>query len=660
MSEIGFFTLSFAWITALYGVIVGFWGAKKNKLSLFLSAQRASFAIFWSLFAAISCLAASFLTNDYSNQCVWQFSNRDMEWYYKITAIWGGMDGSILLWAFIASTLSALAVLITKPKTEQDLKIAFWAAPALMINLLFFISLCLFITNPFRYIRSPFIPPDGNGLNPLLQNPLMAIHPPMLYLGFTTLAIPFGFTLGSLLANNYSSYWLTRTRIWSLLGWLMLTIGIVLGGLWAYVELGWGGFWAWDPVENASFLPWLTVTAYIHSVMIEERKAMMRRWNIWLVILSYGLTVFGTFLTRSGVVQSVHAFASTDVGWVFLLYLGVIFSLCVYLTIRNNKSLRSTKYLESILSRETAFLLNNLIFLSIMFAILWGVLFPIFSELVTGAKQSIGIPFYNAINTPLFLALIFLMGVGPLIAWRKSSLASLRKTFLKPFSFALLLGILLIFAGVINFYPTLSYSISFFVLGTIISEFYRGVKAQKQLTEKVGNIKAAYSLFKKHSLRYLGYLVHFGVVIVTVAITASMAHKIEDEFELTPSESYSISKFKLTLNEYKVAREKNFESLIAKVTVKDRKTGEILATLTPESRFYYRNKEQTTEVALRSTLLQDLYLVLAGVESATQNNKEELLSFKLYINPLQIWLWIGALIMALATIGILVIKRNYL
>ncbi|MCB0331758.1 MAG: cytochrome c biogenesis protein CcsA, partial [Bdellovibrionales bacterium] len=419
----------------------------------------------------------------------------------------------------------------------------------------------------FRHIQAPFIPPDGNGLNPLLQNPYMAIHPPLLYLGFTTLAIPYAFCVGALLSRETGFEWIRITRRWTLTAWIFLTMGITLGGYWAYIELGWGGFWAWDPVENASFMPWLTATAFLHSVMVQERKDMLKIWNVWLIVLSYLLTVFGTFLTRSGIVQSVHAFASTDVGEVFLAYLGFVFFGCIILTYMRRADLRPKRKIESLLSRETAFLMNNLVFLSILFGTFWGVMFPVFSEALTGEKQAVGIPFFNAINVPLFLLLIALMGIGPLIAWRKASFANLRKSFLAPALFGLVAGLAVLWAGVTSFWAVTSYSLCMFVFGTIVTEVYRAHRIQRAAVPSQSVVQSFAPLWRRHQRRYAGFLVHFGVIIATIGITASMAHKTEREFALGMEESVDIGRYTLVLDKVATRDNANFQALYANVSV---------------------------------------------------------------------------------------------
>jgi cytochrome c-type biogenesis protein CcmF len=586
-------------------------------------------------------LGTAFVSDDYTNQYVWQHSNMGMSDLYKLTAIWGGMDGSMLLWGAILTANVGLVAFFYK----KNPGLMSWVLTTLLTSQLFFLTVIVLLTNPFRFLQTDIIPPDGNGLNPLLQNPYMAIHPPTLYLGFTTLAVPYAFCMGALLSGQLSSEWITMTRRWTLIAWGFLTAGIVLGGHWAYLELGWGGFWAWDPVENASFFPWLTGTAFLHSVMIQQRKGMLKIWNVWLVVLTYALTVFGTFLTRSGVVQSVHAFAKQDVGWVFLVYLGFVLLVALALTLYRRVALRAERRIESILSREAAFLLNNLVLLSICFATVWGVLFPVLSEAVTGEKQAVGIPFFNAVNIPLFLILIFLMAVGPLIAWRRASFDSLKRIFLVPFLFSLAAGVLLVFAGIESFKATLAYSLSWFAVLTVTFEFYRGYRRQK--TDAAGNsspVARASYLVKRHRTRYAGYLVHIGVAVMAISITASMAHKVEQEFVLAPGERFEIGPFALqldTLGEYETG---NYGALAATVSVFDRNGGALRHTLKPELRQYFRNQESTSEVALMMGALQDIYLVLAGTD-----NTGERAAFKVFLNPLQVWLWIGALIVLLGT-----------
>ncbi len=642
MIEFGHFALCAGWLLALVGVVYGaLIGAGRGVPAARVEfVRRVTVAVSLALFASLVGLGYGFVTNDYSIQYVWQYSNRDMPWIYKITAIWGGMDGSMLLWSFLVAVFCAL---VARVSVRYPRPLCAWLYSFLNSSTLFFTTITLFLTNPFRYLKSPVMMPDGNGLNPLLQNEYMAIHPPMLYLGFTGLAIPYAFCMAALASGHMSNDWIRLTRRWTLIAWTFLTAGIVLGGHWAYLELGWGGFWAWDPVENASFLPWLTATAFLHSVMVQERKGMLKIWNISLVVLTYVLTVFGTFLTRSGIVQSVHAFASTDIGWVFLSYLGVVIVIALGLVFIRFRELKPERAIESILSREALFLLNNLVLLSICFAVLWGVMFPVFSEAFTGVKQTVGIPFFNRVNVPLFLALIALMGIGPAIAWKRSSPRQLVRSFALPFLLALGVAIALVWAGITEFYPVLSYSICFFVLMTIVGEVNRGLRAQAGVVHAATWAPSTVAtLFRRQRVKYGAHLIHFGVLVMTVSITASMAHKVEREFTLAPGERFSVGRFSLELSEFHEEEKPNYSAVQAHVVVHSLKDDSVLATLAPELRFYPKNKETTTEVALRMGQREDLYLVLAGIDDSGSKA-----SMKVFINPLQVWLWYGAIIMVL-------------
>lgn len=644
MNELGNYALCLSWGLALLGMIFGFYGGVKQSRAWTLSAVRATWLVTVCCLISLTALGVVFWQSDFANEYVWQFSNRDMPSIYRVSAIWGGMDGSMLLWAAFLSISTGIAAARsgTYPKRLTPYLMA-----VLNSSQLFFLTICLFLTNPFRYIKTDFVLPDGNGLNPLLQNPYMAIHPPTLYLGFTTLAVPFAFCMAALLAGKLDNTWIKLTRRWTLIAWGFLTLGITLGGYWAYIELGWGGFWAWDPVENASFMPWLTATAFLHSVMVQEQKGMLKIWNIWLIVLSYALTVFGTFLTRSGVVQSVHAFASTDVGWVFLLYLGIIVGGALILTWYRRDSLRSERTIDSLWSREAAFLLNNLVFLSILFATLWGVMFPILSEAVTGTKQAVSIPFFNAVNVPLFLLMLLLMGVGPLIAWRRANLASLRKSFLFPAITAFVAGGALLAAGITDFWALSSYVLVLFVFLCMLGDIHRAMRSGR-----VGPDHAA-KIVRKNRHRYAAFLVHFGVLIATIGITASMAHKVEEQFSLARGESYAIGNYQIRLDDIGPRRTPNFEALAAELSILTKDGEKKLTTLSPELRFYLRNSETTTEVSIKKGWWEDLYLVLAGTDES-----ETRATFRVFVNPLQVWLWIGVFLMAIGTLFVIVFHES--
>ena len=651
MLDSGHFALVLAWTCSAYGIIAGIIGARRNNAALTSSAANSVIAVAvlstWSLIS----LAEKFLNHDYRYLYVWQTSNNAMSDFYLVSAIWGGMDGSMLLWATFMAIFAAIVVL-KKRTVERD--VMAWVVPIISAATNFFLIVVTFLTNPFRLV--PGLPElaDGNGLNPLLQNPSMVIHPPALYLGFTGFVVPFSFCLAALCSGNLSYSWIRLTRRWTLISWSFLTAGIILGGHWAYIELGWGGFWAWDPVENASFLPWLTATAYLHSVMVEERRGMLRVWNVVLSIVTYLLTVFGTFLTRSGIVQSVHACADSDVGEVFLIYMIVVIIFSAVMIAYRWKDLRTEERIESYLSREAAFLFNNLVLLAICFATFWGVLFPVFSEAYTGTKSVVGPPFFNQVNVPLFLILLFLMGVGPLISWKRTSIKALRRIFLKPFIFGSFISILFFFIDFSRVYTAISFGLATFVLGTILGEFHRGMRVRKQLVDESTVVRAV-NLVKRKPRRYGGFLVHLGVVVMSVAITASMAYKIEEDFILAPGGTYEVGRYRLELESMEGKDIDNYSYFRAKMRVVDKNTGEFIDYLQPERRFYYRSEEVTTEVDMRVTPREDLYLALTGLKVAqgatTQDIdfKKDSAIFKVFVNPLQLWLWVGGVIVLAGT-----------
>jgi len=715
---IGHFSLLLAWILSFYGLIAGLYGAKTSNIQISRSASRAVVLMGGLSLLSLIFLCVSFLTNDYSNLYVWQHSSNDMHPLYLIGAVWGGMDGSMLLWAVIMSLFAALVVL-RKAAVPEALFV--WVVPMLSGACAFFLTVVSAFTNPFRLIPESISHFDGNGLNPLLQNPSMMIHPPLLYLGFTGFVVPFAFCLAALASNQLSVSWIRLTRRWTLVSWCFLTAGIVLGGNWAYIELGWGGFWAWDPVENASFMPWLTGTAFLHSVMVQEHRGMLKVWNIMLAVLTYLLTVFGTFLTRSGVVQSVHAFAETDVGWVFLAYMIVLLVIVLVLLSLRWKSLKPDSVLQSYISREAAFLFNNLCLLAILVTTLWGTMLPVITEAMTGEKSVVGPPFFNKVNNPLFLALLFLMAVGPLISWRKNSIAQIRKTFIVPvlisgiifislvlidsgrslaalrffaFSFNVLitlrfsnhefrsqnfkiLSILTIcLSSIVSIYTflsnfdafihsdqiltCLSFSLSALVVLTIFMDFYRAAKI-RAATKKRNLPSQVVSLLKSKPRRYGAHLVHLGVAFAAISITASMAYKIERDLALELGAPQKVGSYNLALLGLKEGSGYGYKSLSAEIEVSDAKTGEFITKMYPEKRAYSRSTEVTTEVDIRSTLKEDLYIAFAGLEQIDEGvvnsdpgsvqNKRAVL--KVFINPLQVWLWFSSLLILFGSLVIL-------
>ena len=653
MIDVGHFCLVVAWLMSLYGFTAGVYGARSVKANpasakaqAWVRSARNSVLLccFFSVLSLIA-LGQAFVTHNYKYIYVWQHSNNSMAAMYRVSAIWGGMDGSMLLWAVIMSIYSAVAVWRSSDVPRELLR---WIVPVLSAGTGFFLTVVTLLTNPFRLVPPGSSPVDGNGLNPLLQNPSMMIHPPMLYAGFTGFIVPAAFCFAALISGNLSDRWIKLTRRTTLVAWTFLTCGIILGGNWAYIELGWGGFWAWDPVENASFLPWLTATAFLHSVMVQEHRGMLKIWNVCLSVATYALTVFGTFLTRSGVVQSVHAFAETDIGWVFLAYLGVMIAFTIGLIIHRRVELRPEHRLESYFSREAAFLFNNLALIGICFATFWGTMFPVISEAFAGEKAVVGPPFFNQVNVPLFLSLLFLMGIGPLIAWRKASGRAVVKIFTVPILIGSAVTVAFLVFEPTRPYPALGFGLVTFVLCTIEAEFRRAVRVRRQVAG--GSYGAGLvSVVRRKPRRYGGFLVHLGVAIMAVAITASSAYKIEQDVTLTAGGEKVVGRYILKLDQLEQQLFSNYGAMIASITVLDAKTRQELTKMHPEKRSYTVNQETTTEVALRMTPREDLYIALTGIDIAPNAAEDVDLKtvpamFKVFVNPLQVWVWFGGIV----------------
>jgi cytochrome c-type biogenesis protein CcmF len=503
----------------------------------------------------------------------------------------------------------------------------------------------LFGSDPFE--RMAFTPPDGRGLNPQLQNVGMVIHPPMLYLGYISITIPFAFAIAALLSRRLDTGWIHAIRKWTLVSWLFLGIGITLGMWWAYVELGWGGYWAWDPVENASLLPWLTMTAFLHSVMIQEKRGMLKRWNLGLIVGTFLLSIFGTFITRSGVIASVHSFTQSNVGYFFLAFLVVAAVLSFTLLYTRWPLLEADVRLESMLSREAAFLFNNLLLVGIAFSVLWGTLFPILSEAVRGSKITVGPPFFNRVNVPLGLLLLALTGIGPLIAWRKASAANLQRQFVAPLAVGGVTLAALLAAGVRDFYAVMALALAGFVAGTIGQEFYRGVRARRRMHGESVPL-AFFRLIARNRRRYGGYIVHAGILIYFAAF-AGMAFKTEREATLKPGESVELrSPFghTYTFTHVGISQYEALNRVVSAATVQVAVDGKPAGLMTSEKRqhvdsFKRPTFEPSTEVGIRSGLREDLYIVFAGAVDGTEEAV-----YRFNLNPLVWWVWFGGFVLA--------------
>lgn len=646
MAEIGYFALLVAFVLAAYAVIAGFVGARLNNTPLVRSAESSVLSIWLLVSTAVGCLMYYLLKSDFNLEYVASYTNRDLPVFYKIAGLWAGQNGSLLFWTFLLVSYSAFVVLQNRHRNRVLMP---YVVAMLMATTFFFLSLNLFVANPFERLgvvqadgsTRLFAPPDGKGLNPLLQYFAMVIHPPILYLGYVGFTVPFAFAMAALFSRQLGDNWIRTTRRWTMLAWGFQAVGILLGAKWAYVELGWGGYWAWDPVENASLMPWLTGTAFLHSVMVQERKGMLKVWNMTLVIGTFLLCILGTFLTRSGVVSSVHAFAQSNIGPFFVTFLSIMLILSVAMVLFRLDDLKTENQLDSLISRESSFLFNNLILLVACFAVLWGTIFPIISEAVQGEKITVGPPFFNKVNIPIALFLMLLTGVGPLFAWRKTSTESLKKNFLIPVIISLISGVILFALGVHHLYALICYVLCIFVTATIVAEFYKGARTRKKNTGENFAL-ALYNLTFKNTRRYGGYVVHFGMVLIFVALAGAAFNK-ETEKELATGDSLKIGHYELKSMGLTEGDDPNYSYAV--VTIQPFLDGRPLKIMKAEKRFYKASEQPTSEVALRSTLREDLYVVYKG--QAADHSKAVI---QVYLNPLVQWLWIGGLVVVLGTI----------
>ncbi|HYE26250.1 MAG TPA: heme lyase CcmF/NrfE family subunit [Clostridia bacterium] len=642
MPHIGSFSLLLALALSVYAFVAGIVAVVRRDDRLGETARRAGIAVFVAVTASAAALVIAAFRDDFSISYIMQHSNRALPGPYKFASLWSGQEGSLLFWCW----LLAMFGLILRLRHKVDSRLVAHASIILSAVQVFFLCLVTFAAHPFAMVTGP-VPADGNGLNPLLQYPEMVIHPPMLYLGYVGMTVPFAFALAALIMRYPGEKWIHITRRWTMVGWLFLTVGIFLGAHWAYAVLGWGGYWGWDPVENASLLPWLTGTAFLHSVMMQEKRGMMKIWNMWLIFSTFLLSIFGTFLTRSGIVSSVHAFAQSGIGPWFVVFLALIFATCVFFFVKNKDHLKSEHRLESLVSRESSFLFNNVLLLVSAFAVLWGTLFPVLSEWVQGTKVTVGPPFFNKVNIPIALVLLLLTAVGPLLAWRKTSVDSLKKNFLVPAIVSVLAGVALIAGGMkpwqemSYFYSLIAIVLSTLVAATIMSEFWRGgrVIARHQNTNVLAGMV---QLTRRNTRRYGGYIVHLGVVLCIVGF-AGAAFNTDTEKELGFGDSMQIGRYTLVCKSYTQDSNPNYMS--EKAIVEVYRGGKLIDTMYPERRIYTVSQQPATMVANRSGIREDLYLVYTGVNPDTGRP-----IIKAHLNPLVWWIWMGAHILLIGTV----------
>lgn len=658
LANFGFFALCLALVSTVYATFMALVSAWQHKPVWFASAQQAALFTWPLITLACLCLVTLLVTDHYEIAYVSNVTSRAMPFYLKVTALWGGQAGSLLWWSWLMATFASAAIW---RNWHAHPGLMPYALAVMMLTLGFFVGLVVFYENPFGRVwvsaagetvvamfqpvgAFPFTPLDGRGLNPLLRHPGMIIHPPMLYTGFVSFVVPYAFAVAALITRRADDAWLRVTRRWTLTGWLFLSLGLILGGRWAYDVLGWGGYWGWDPVENAAFLPWLTATAFLHSAMIQEKRGQLKKWNMVLIILTYALVIFGTFLTRSGVLSSVHAFAQSAIGPAFFVFIGFTFLGSLLLLARAWGALHSERPLTHLLSREAAFLLNNLLFVGIAASVFWGTIFPIISELVTNQKISVGPPFYNRVAGPQFAVLVLLMGLGPLLAWQKDSWPRLRRLLKIPGLVAGGMMGLLMMVGVRDGVAVLSFGVTALVATTTLAEFVRGLQARRAAYKEAFGT-ALMRLIVRNRRHYGGYIIHLGITVMTIGILGSNLFQLETQGQLRPGQQ-------LTLGGYVMVYDglqqffTNDDREVTRATVSVYRDGQLLGQLHPRRDFYLSSQQPMTIPGVRSAWEDDFYVLLVsweplGAEGAT---------FKLYVNPLINWVWAGGLVFILGTL----------
>ena len=651
LAQFGFGVFVLTFLLALFSVgaaVVGYFDKSDRWVE---AARRAMLLIFPLITLAVLALAYLLVTGHYELQYVYSVTSNDMPFYLKITALWGGQAGSLVLWSWL---MSAFASAVTLRKWERDRELLPWVIVVTSVTLAFFLSLTILFENPFtRWWQTtggifvahmfapagaiPVTPADGQGLNPLLRHPGMIIHPPMLYLGFVAFVIPYAFAIAALVTGRSDDRWIRLTRRWTLVAWLFLSLGLVLGMRWAYDVLGWGGYWAWDPVETASLMPWLAGTAFLHSVMIQEKRGMFKQWNMLLIILTYALVIFGTFLTRSGVFSSVHAFAQSAIGPMFFAFIGITFVTSVALLIYRWKDLRAEVEMNSLFSREALFLLNNLLFMGVLIVCFWGVIFPLISELVTGQKVTVGPPFYLRANGPLFGALMALMGIAPLSAWGKSTYKTLGRALWKPSIPSAIVPAVLAILGVHNWIALVGFTLVAFVIFVTLFEFWRGARSrQKKRNENF--LVALWQLAGRNRRRYGGYLIHLSMVVMAIGILGIELYQTTTQKTLAVGEDIQIAGY--TLRYDSLAQFPYTDGrIVTRAALSVFRGAKFLGDLYPRYDYYTTSGQPMTIAGVRSTLADDLYVVLVNWEDVSAAQAP----FKVYHNPLVNWLWIGSL-----------------
>jgi cytochrome c-type biogenesis protein CcmF len=634
--ELGYAATVAALVLAVYGSGAAALSAVKGRPDLRRSSERAAVGVWLLVMTCMALLIYAFLTFDFSVRYVAANTNLGTPFYYRITAVWGALEGSIILWAFMLS-IYTLIVVARYRRTQPQLYP--WVLAVMLGISAFFLLVMTIPAPPFERL-SP-VPADGRGLNPLLEDSGMITHPVALYLGFTGFTVPFAFAMAALIIGRIGDEWITITRRWTIVAWYFLSLGLLIGGWWSYHVLGWGGYWAWDPVENAAFMPWLTGTAFLHSVMIQERRRMLKLWNLTLIILTFGLTLFGTFLTRSGIIGSVHAFTQGSIGVFFLTFLALVLLTAFSLLAWRMERLKGQGELDSVVSRESAFLLNNVFLVAASFTVFFGTIFPLLYEAVWQEKVSVGGPYFNTINIPLFLGLLFLMGVGPLIAWRRASLESLRRNFFKPVLAGIVVAAVLRVLGVGHALVLLAAALVVFVTGTMVLDFWRAARARRRTGD--GWAAATFGLLLRQNRRYGGFVVHLGILVVALGVAGSQAWSLQTEATLARGESVELGGYRVRFDGLDASEESNHGKVTGTFSVTH--GARPVDVLRPAKKFYPQEQTPIAYVDYRLGLLEDVYLVLGDFARDGSHA-----TIKVQVNRMVSWLWLGGLVLTLGTV----------
>jgi len=635
---LGHTSILLAFIAALGGIVSPIAAARSGDARYLTVARLAIIAQFFLVTLAATALIYGLVTTDFSIKYVAFNTTRATPVYYRITGLWGALEGSLLLWEWLLIIFSGVVAWLYRDRHNDTMP---WVIMIFCIVSAFFLGVVGFLSNPFETI-SP-IPLDGRGLNPLLEDANMMTHPPLLYTGFVGLTVPYAFAMAALIVGKLDEAWIVSTRRWTITAWFFLTAGNLVGAWWSYHVLGWGGYWAWDPVENAAFMPWLPATAFLHSIQVQERRRMLKVWNLSLIIVAFSLTIFGTFLTRSGILSSIHAFSSGPVGGFFLGFLAVILLGSFGLVAYRADLLKEQPELDSMVSRESAFLLNNIVLMSALFTIFLGTVFPLISEAVAGVQVSVGAPYFNSVTVPLFLLLVFLMAVGPIIAWRRASWDNLKRNFTWPATAALLLGFGLFAWKVRDFMPLLGFTLLAFVVFSILYDTGLALRARRRIAGE-GIIRGLVTLTRRNQRRYGGFIVHLGIVLIMMGIAGSMSYSTEKEATMSLNQQLQVGNYRIQFAGLSGSQQPTHFRVEGAFHVFH--NGKDNGTLRPALKFFPTEQSPIGRAVHQSSLSEDIYLILSGFSQVDRNQA----TLKVLVRPLVIWMWIGGFVIAFGTL----------